>query len=72
MRNYLRKNMGPADRIIRVTLAMVFFALYFTDTITGTWGLVLLVLGIAFVGISLFSFCPFYPLLGINTCKKKP
>jgi hypothetical protein len=31
-----------------------------------------LVLGIAFVIISLFSFCPFYPLLGISTCKKKP
>jgi hypothetical protein len=70
VKRYFRKNMGRTDRIIRVSLAVLFFALYYTDTITGVWGLVLLVLGIAFVTISLFSFCPFYPLLGVNTCRK--
>jgi hypothetical protein len=72
LRKYFQKNMGTTDRIVRISFALLFFILYFTKTVTGIFGLVLLVLGIAFVVISLFSFCPFYPLLGISTCKKKP
>lgn len=71
MKKYFQKNMGTADRMVRVAAAIIFLALYFTETVTGFYGLLLLVLGIAFIGISIFSFCPFYPLLGINTCKRK-
>lgn len=62
-------NMGAADRIIRTILAIIFAALYFTGTVTGTWGIVLLVLGVIFIGTSLVSFCPLYTLFGIKTCK---
>lgn len=66
----MKKNMGGADRIIRVILAIVFSALYFTGTIAGTWGLVLVVLGGVFLATSVVSFCPLYLPFGINTCKK--
>ena len=61
--------MSSTDRIIRVLLAAVFAILYFTGTVTGTLGLVLLVLGGVFVLTSLVSFCPLYAIVGISTCK---
>lgn len=67
----MKKNMGNADRIIRVLIAAVFAYLYFSGTVTGTLGIVLLVLGIVFVLTSLVSFCPLYTLIGLNTCPKK-
>lgn len=67
----MKKNMGNTDRIIRIILAAVFAGLYFTQTVTGTAGIVLLVLGAVFVLTSLISFCPLYPIVGLNTCPKK-
>jgi fatty acid desaturase len=67
----MKKNMGNTDRITRLLLAVVFAALYFTNTITGTWGLVLLILAGVFVVTSLVSFCPLYTLVGLNTCPAK-
>jgi hypothetical protein len=66
----MKTNMGSADRIIRILLAVVFAALYFTGTVQGTLGIVLLVLGGVFVATSVISFCPLYTLIGVNTCKK--
>jgi Protein of unknown function (DUF2892). len=67
----MKKNMGNTDRIIRLLLAAVIAVLYFTNTITGTWGIVLLVLAGVFVITSLISFCPLYTLVGLNTCPAK-
>jgi fatty acid desaturase len=65
----MKKNMGAADRIIRIIVAIVIAALYFTGTITGTLGIVLLVVGGIFLLTSFISFCPLYTLFGIKTCK---
>lgn len=65
----MKKNMGTADKIIRVMIAVIVAALYFTKTISGTLGIVLMILAGIFVLTSLISFCPLYTLLGINTCK---
>lgn len=67
----MKKNMGSVDRIIRVVIAILFALLYFSGTVTGTLGMVLLVLGTVFVLTSLVSFCPLYTLVGLNTCPKK-
>ncbi|KAB8152951.1 DUF2892 domain-containing protein [Kordia sp. TARA_039_SRF] len=64
----MKKNMGAADRIIRVIIAAIVATLYFTDTITGTLGIVLLVLAGIFVLTSFISFCPLYAPFGISTC----
>jgi hypothetical protein len=66
----MKKNMGNLDRVIRVLGAIILSLLYFTNVITGTLGLVLLVLSGVFVLTSFVSFCPLYIPLGINTCKK--
>lgn len=67
----MKKNMGNTDRIIRILLAAIFTILYFTKTVEGIPGLVLLVLGIIFILTSLISFCPLYLPFGIHTCKNK-
>jgi hypothetical protein len=67
----MKKNMGNADRIIRVIIAVIIAALYFTNVITGTLGIVLLALAGIFVLTSLLSFCPLYAPFGLSTCKTK-
>ena len=67
----MKKNMGSGDRVIRILLAAVFAALYFTGTVSGTLGYVLLGLGGVFVLTSLVSFCPLYALVGLNSCPVK-
>ena len=67
----MKKNMGTIDRVVRIVIALVFSALYFTGTVTGTLGIVLLVLGGVFVATSLISFCPLYTIFGLSTCPNK-
>lgn len=67
----MKKNMGSIDKIVRVFIAIVILVLYLTDVITGTLGIVLLILAGVFVLTSLVSFCPLYAPFGISTCKKK-
>ena len=67
----MKKNMGKVDRILRVIVAIVLAVLYFTDIITGTIGLVVLIFACVMFLTSLMGSCPPYNLLGINTCKMK-
>lgn len=67
----MKKNMGSIDKIVRIVLALVIVVLYFTNVVSGTIGIVLLVVAGIFVLTSLISFCPLYLPFGINTCKKK-
>lgn len=67
----MKANMGSTDRILRTLLAVVIGVLYFTGTITGTLGIVLLALAVVFLLTSFISFCPLYAPFGINTCAKK-
>ncbi|MDZ7650814.1 MAG: DUF2892 domain-containing protein [Cytophagales bacterium] len=67
----MKKNMGSVDRVIRIILAAIFAVLYFTETVPGTLGLVLVILGAVFLLTSVISFCPLYALVGLNTCPTK-
>jgi hypothetical protein len=67
----MKKNMGMADRIIRLVIAAAIAVLYFTDVLTGTVGIILLVVAGVFTLTSLVSLCPLYLLFGINTCQTK-
>ncbi|MFY7672052.1 YgaP family membrane protein [Tenacibaculum sp. MEBiC06402] len=67
----MKKNMGSSDRIIRTIIAALIAILYFTGIISGTLGIVLLVVALIFLLTSFVSFCPLYAPFGINTCKVK-
>ncbi len=61
----MKHNVGKADKIIRIILAIIIAGLgYYYQS---WWGLVAIVpLATAFM-----NFCPLYPIFGISTCKKK-
>jgi hypothetical protein len=65
----MKKNMGSADRIVRILIAAIISVLYFTGVVSGTLGIVLLVIGGVFLLTSFISFCPLYAPFGISTCK---
>jgi hypothetical protein len=67
----MEKNMGTIDKTIRIIIGFVIFGLYFADIITGTLGIILIILASVFLLTSVFSYCPLYVPFGINTCKKK-
>lgn len=67
----MKKNMGFADRMIRIIVAIVIAVLFFTNIISGTLGIILLVLAGVFVLTSMISFCPLYTLVGASTCPKE-
>ncbi len=63
--------MGNTDRIIRVIIAIIVAALYFTGTVPGILGIILMVVAAVFVLTSFFSICPLYAIVGIDTCSTK-
>ena len=67
----MKKNMGGADRIIRVIIAAILITLYFTGTVTGTVGILLIAFSVIFILTSLVGFCPMYLPFGLNTLRKK-
>lgn len=67
----MKKNMGSADKLIRVLIAAVVGILYYMDKIEGTLAYVLIAVAIILLVTSLINFCPLYRIIGINTCKIK-
>ena len=67
----MKKNIGSFDRILRIVVAVAIAALYFTNVISGTLGIILMVLAGEFLLTAFVSFCPLYVPFGISTCPKK-
>ncbi len=65
----MKTNIGEADRFMRFLIAATIVLLYISNIISGTLGIILLVLAGVFVLTSVVSFCPLYKLFGFNTCK---
>jgi hypothetical protein len=66
----MKKNLNTADRVIRMMIAAIVAFLYFTNIITGTSGIVLLLAAAIILLTSAINFCPIYFALGISTAKK--
>ena len=66
----MKKNMGSADRIIRVMIALAIAALYLAGAIQSTTAIVLGIVAVIMVATSFISFCPLYLPFGISTRKK--
>ena len=67
----MKKNMGTIDKTIRIIAAIIIGILYYTGTISGTLGMILLILGAVFLLTSFVSFCPLYAPFGLSTCKQE-
>ena len=67
----MKKNMGIADRVIRILLAIAVIVFICMGTLTGITAIVLGVFAAIFLLTSLINFCPLYMLLGLSTCPAK-
>lgn len=66
----MKANVGTTDKAIRILAAILIGVLYFTNVISGTVAIVLLILAGIFIVTSFISFCPLYWPFGISTRKK--
>jgi hypothetical protein len=64
----MKKNVGKTDRIIRLIVAAIIVVLFATNVISGTIGIILLVVAGMLVLTSFVGFCGLYAPFGINTC----
>lgn len=62
----MKSNVGGIDRVLRIVVGLVLIGLAATNTV-GWWGW----LGVVPLLTGLFSFCPLYTLLGVNSCPVK-
>jgi hypothetical protein len=65
----MKRNMGKVDRSIRIVLSLLLVALYFTNILTGTLGIVAIVAAGILLLTSFVGFCGMYVPFGINTCE---
>lgn len=62
----MKINVGTIDRILRALVGLVLIGLAATGTV-GVWGWI----GVVPLLTAVFSFCPLYAMLGLNTCPMK-
>lgn len=67
----MKKNIGTTDKSIRILISVVILALYFTNVISGTLAVILLILAGVFVLTSLIGTCPLYLPFGLSTKRKE-
>ncbi|MBF0186533.1 MAG: DUF2892 domain-containing protein [Magnetococcales bacterium] len=59
----MKANVGGLDRILRIVVGTALITMVFVGPMT-PWGW----LGVVPLATGLISFCPLYPLIGLNTC----
>ncbi|MBU3055716.1 YgaP family membrane protein [Pseudomonas indica] len=63
----MKANVGTLDRGLRIAAGLILIGLSLSGVI-GLWGWI----GVVPLATGLFSFCPAYSLLGLNTCRNRP
>ena len=69
MSNYIHRNVGTPDRLIRIVLAVVIITAYNLSFIAGTLGLVLGIVATFILATGFIGLCPLYYPFRINTRK---
>jgi hypothetical protein len=61
-------NVGKIDRIIRLSLALIFVVLYYLKIANGSWDSYFIFGALLLLITSMRRCCPIYALLGFGTC----
>lgn len=67
----MNANVGNADKLIRLVLAVVAAVVAFSVGAGSALGIVLLVVAAVLLVTAAVGFCPLYRLIGMSTCKVK-
>ena len=65
----MKINESMVDRVIRGLAGLVLLALYFSNTVSGTLGIVLVIVGAIALLTGLVGFCPLYSVFKFRTNK---
>ena len=65
----MKKNVGQTDRMIRIVVGVALLILRFASILTGTMGVIAIVVGIILIATGFLNFCPIWAALKINTKK---
>ena len=65
----MKANESNTDRIIRAVAGVVLAVLYFANVVSGTLGVILLVVGAILLVTAATGFCPLYALFKFSTKK---
>ena len=60
----MKKNVGSIERVARLVLAAILAGLYFSGMISGTIGIIALVVAAVMLVTAALSYCPIYSMLG--------
>ena len=63
----MKQNIGTIDKLIRILIAIIIAVLYFTQMISGTFAIDLLVLAFVFIATSAVGTCPLYLPFNFST-----
>ena len=68
---YMERNLGPADRAVRIVLAMLLVSMIMMNVIPGgAPAIIALLSAAAMILTSFMSYSPLYTLMGIDSCRK--
>ncbi len=68
----MTRNMGNADRFIRLLIVAAIAWLWYSGRLSGVVAIILAVVAVAFFVTSLIGWCPLYTLFRISTRKQPP
>jgi hypothetical protein len=66
----MKQNLGPSDRILRMSMAGILITAFLTHFLTGAVGISLALLGLVLVMTSLVGYCPLYRIFGWSTSRR--
>ncbi len=66
----MTKNVGSTDKMIRIVLALVLGYLYYSGVLTGTAGIIAIVVGAIALLTAVINYCPLYSVIHMSTNKK--
>ena len=64
----MQANVGGLDKAVRLVAGVALIVVGAMGLVAAPWNYVAIGAGVVFGLTALISFCPLYPLLGINTC----
>lgn len=65
------RNVGSADRAIRLILGAALLALGVSGVLAGSAAVVAAIIGALFLVTGVAKFCPFYSLIRFDTCSRR-
>ncbi len=67
----LTRNVGWLDKLLRYGASVILISLHLTGMVSGTNGLLTLVVAGILLATGIFRFCPIYSALGLTTSKSE-